>query len=345
MRKSINLILLFLFVCSCSNRHSENIDVLSMTSVELKTKRVNQSEIIARGAFPFVMVDSMFFLFNGDPSSGAVVLRESDASEIAQFLTKGNGFGECINAGYMGRSKDTLFIYEASTVRKMTYLFSLSGDSLKYECIEDVRPQNGSEFCYAVHRLDNGLSVGGRLIGKDHLFVLLDENLDTITTFGKIPVEYTGSNITTFTGDLLVDSNTVYYASNNFTYMAAYEISNRKPIVKFEKMFVPPVLLNSGDRISFNKNKHLDGFLALKSYKDYLFATYSGKPKAELDLNGSSALVPTTILAFDKSGNPLAKFTTPYKIRSIAFTDEKMYLLDLDCNIESINMDEVLKYL
>lgn len=88
-----------------------------MTSVELKTKRVNQSEIIARGAFPFVMVDSMFFLFNGDPSSGAVVLRESDASEIAQFLTKGNGFGECINAGYMGRSKDTLFIYEASTVR------------------------------------------------------------------------------------------------------------------------------------------------------------------------------------------------------------------------------------
>ena len=89
---------------------------------------------------------------------------------------------------------------------------------------------------------------------------------------------------------------------------------------------------SSGDRISFNKNKHLDGFLALKSYKDYLFATYSGKPKAELDLNGSSALVPTTILAFDKSGNPLAKFTTPYKIRSIAFTDEKMYLLDLDCN-------------
>ena len=79
-----------------------------MASVELKTKRVNQSEIIARGAFPFVMVDSMFFLFNGDPSSGAVVLRESDASEIAQFLTKGNGFGACIFDRYFPKSSNCI---------------------------------------------------------------------------------------------------------------------------------------------------------------------------------------------------------------------------------------------
>lgn len=42
---------------------------------------------------------------------------------------------------------------------------------------------------------------------------------------------------------------------------------------------------------------------------------------------------------------PLAKFAVPYKIRSIAFTNQKMYLLNIDCNIESIDLDEILKYL
>ena len=280
------------------------------------------------------------------------------------------------NVGYVGKFTDETFgTYQAGFLAElncpsgMTFPGVYNGTALndKKKATNIMVDEAGlGDDAIGIYNTDNINDPKRKLIGNIHTIELylwyssyfgdsltacrlsvyaLNENLDTITTFGKIPVEYTGSNITTFTGDLLVDGNTVYYASNNFTYMAAYEISNRKPIVKFEKMFVPPVLLNSGDRISFNKNKHLDGFLALKSYKDYLFATYSGKPKAELDLNGSSALVPTTILAFDKSGNPLAKFTTPYKIRSIAFTDEKMYLLDLDCNIESINMDEVLKYL
>lgn len=110
-------------------------------------------------------------------------------------------------------------------------------------------------------------------------------------------------------------------------------------------MYVPSVLLETGERLSYNKERHLDGFNALRVCKDYVFATYCGKPRSELEVNGLSALVPTTILVFDKMGNPLAKFVTPYKIRNIAFTDKRMYLLDLNYNIESVDLDEVLKSL
>ena len=44
-----------------------------MNSIDIKTNGINKDEVIARGAFPFEMIDSLFFLFNGDPSSGALV--------------------------------------------------------------------------------------------------------------------------------------------------------------------------------------------------------------------------------------------------------------------------------
>ena len=345
IKKLIFLLPLLALSCSHSQKQKQEIDILNMQSIELKTQRINKGEVIARGAYPFVVIDSLFFLFNGDPSSGAVVLNESDASEVCQFLAKGNGFGECFNVDYMGRSKDTLFVYEISTVRKMSYLFSFVDASLRYKCIADIRPKNNSEFYYSVHLLENGLSVGARMSGEKYLFTLLDEKLDSIVSFGKIPVNYTGSNLAAFKGDFIADGNIVYYVGMDFSYMAAYEISDRKVVPKFEKMYVPPVLTSSGDRISFDKYKHLRGFSTLKSYKDYIFATFSGKTVVSKETEGASALVTTTILAFDKQGNPLAKFITPYKIRRIAFTDKKMYLLDLDCNIESIDMDEVLKYM
>lgn len=87
MKHCICLLLVSLFISSCSNRPGKNEGILSLNPIELKTEKINHSEIVARGAYPLVVIDSMFFLFNGDPSSGTVVLKESDASEIAQFLT------------------------------------------------------------------------------------------------------------------------------------------------------------------------------------------------------------------------------------------------------------------
>ncbi len=340
------VIILFLFIsCNTNNKKVEDFDIALIEPIELKTQRVNQDEVIARGAYPFVMIDSLFFLFNGDPSMGAVVLRESDASKIGQFLRKGNGFGECHNVDYMGRHKDTIYVYELSTVRKMSYLYSCANDSLWYECIADIRPKKNSEYYFSVRQLKNGFSVGARMTGKEYLFTLLDEKLDSIGSFGKIPVDYSGSNLAAFKGDFIADGNTIYYVGMDFAYMAAYEVSDKEVITKFEKMYIPPVLTNSSDRISFDKYKHLRGFYNIKIYGDYIFATYSGKPLVAKESEGVSALVPNTILAFDKQGNILAKFVTKYKIRSISFSEKIMYILDSDCNIESIDMDVVLKYL
>ena len=91
MNKIVSFFILIL-VCSCSDRKEHIANILSMNSIDIKTNRINKDEVIARGAFPFEMIDSLFFLFNGDPSSGALVLCESNASELGTFFEKGNGF-------------------------------------------------------------------------------------------------------------------------------------------------------------------------------------------------------------------------------------------------------------
>lgn len=113
MNKIVSFFILIL-VCSCSDRKEHIANILSMNSIDIKTNRINKDEVIARGAFPFEMIDSLFFLFNGDPSSGALVLCESNASELGHFLQKGNGFGECITPGYIGHCNDTIYVSERS---------------------------------------------------------------------------------------------------------------------------------------------------------------------------------------------------------------------------------------
>ena len=349
MNKIVSFFILIL-VCSCSDRKEHIANILSMNSIDIKTNRINKDEVIARGAFPFEMIDSLFFLFNGDPSSGALVLCESNASELGHFLQKGNGFGECITPGYIGHCNDTIYVSERSRTRRMTYLLSNHNDSLQYKCLEDVSPKMNSEFYYQICRLQSGLFVGARLFGKEHLFTLLDESLDTLTTFARVPIdieENANNKLAPFIGHLCIDDNTVYYASNDFSYMAAYDILSEKEIKPvFERMYISPIIQKSANGISLDKYKHLLGFGDIRVYQNYIFATYIGKPDITMDQeNDISALVPTHLLVFNKDGVPIVKFKFPFKIRSFVFTKSKMYLLDVDCNIESVDLVELWKRL
>lgn len=345
--KNVILFLSILFAASCSSykdRGEQNIDITSMSEKELISQRINGDEIIARGAYPFVMIDSLFFLFNGDPSSGALVLRESDGGKVGDFLKKGNGFGECHAPDYAGRRGDTIYVFERSNTKLMSYLFSYSNNSLYYKCIREFHPKKNSEFYFSVRRLENGLYVGARMNGKDHLFTLLDENLDSITTFGRIPLTMDNNtehtNLSIFQGDLEVKGNTIFYASNFCAYMAAYEIKSIDEIItKFEKMYVEPIYTHNYGKISFDKQNHLRGFGNITYHDDYIYATYDGKSKNGAKSEGPSGHVPTTILVFDKQGEPVVKFKTPYKIRKLVCSGQNLYLLDLDCNIQSVNLE------
>ena len=80
--------------------------------------------------------------------------------------------------------------------------------------------KSNSEFYYQICRLQSGLFVGARLFGKEHLFTLLDESLDTLTTFARVPIdieENANNKLAPFIGHLCIDDNTVYYASNDFS--------------------------------------------------------------------------------------------------------------------------------
>lgn len=131
-----------------------------------------------------------------------------------------------------------------------------------------------SEFYYQICRLQSGLFVGARLFGKEHLFTLLDESLDTLTTFARVPIdieENANNKLAPFIGHLCIDDNTVYYASNDFSYMAAYDILSEKEIKPvFERMYISPIIQKSANGISLDKYKHLLGFGDIRVYQNYI---------------------------------------------------------------------------
>ena len=81
------------------------------------------------------------------------------------------------------------------------------------------------------------------------MFTLLDESLDTLTTFARVPIdieENANNKLAPFIGHLCIDDNTVYYASNDLSYMAAYDILSEKEIKPvFERMYISPIIQKS----------------------------------------------------------------------------------------------------
>lgn len=337
---------------SCSSSEKDGMkDILSMPVHQIKTMvQHNRQELITGSPWEFHRIGDNFFVFNGMSSSAALVFRLSDCHLLGEFMPKGMGPGECLTPRYAGcnSGEDTIYIYD--TGKRKMFEFDIPGlqaDTLNYHLISEKRSSD-DDIHMMTNRLENGLIVSMRSSGTHHLFTLYNERMDSLCTFGSLPLPVEDSVLKNFIhlqGIMTSEGNTVYFGCKGLPYLCAYEVNGKDDIkMKYAHNYLPTSYTYT-DRIVIDYTKNTESFRDIKILGNYIWATFLGC-SSQFAMDGSEADQSADfLLVFDKeNGLPLAKFKFPSKGGQICFSKDgtELYHFTMDINIEMVKVDELL---
>ena len=353
MRCRLNLSFIILsfgimFSCSSSDKKGGMMSLDRLPVHTIHAEQYNKDEIISRIPFEFHRVGNHFFLFNGELNSAALVLRMSDCNMVGHFIPKGMGPGECLSPQFAGcnEGEDSIYIYDFSRGLNTFSFPEQLGDTLECSFVDGKRITNDDLYMSAC-RLDNGLTVACRMSGVDNLFTLLDENLDSICSFGGLPLPIKDDvlkDFSMFQGIFCTEGNTFYFGCKQLPYLCAYEIADKNRIVrKFERHYADvPYKYDSG-RIRLDPDYNQTAFRDIKLGRDCIWGTYSGESLRSITEEYSNGFC-QILVAFNKKGAPIAKYKLPHKGNHICFSaDEKhLYYFTSETNIDLIRVEDLV---
>lgn len=337
---------------SCSSSGKEGMkDILSFPVYPIESSvQYNQEELITRGPWEFHRIGDNFFVFYGVPSSAAQVFRMSDCGLLGEFVPIGMGPTECSVPRYAGCSagEDTVYIYDTGKKKMFEFEVPVSQtDTLKYKFVGENRASD-SDLHRVTSRLKNGLSVSLRYSGTRHLFTLYNEQMDSLCTFGSLPLPVSDDELKDFKhfqGIMVSEGNTVYFGCKFLPYLCAYEVNGKDDIqMKFEHSYFPTSYTYT-DRISIDRKKCMNTFRDIKLAGGYIWTTFMGNTvQSQLDdpKNEEDAKY---LLAFDaKNGLPVGKFRLPHKGNHFCFSKDNkdLFLFTADLNIDVMKVEELL---
>lgn len=341
-------------LASCSSSKQEGMkDITQLPTYKVEGVKYNQEEIITGKSWEFHRIGENFFVFNGLPNSAAAVVRMSDCKVLGEFMPKGMGPGECNAPCYAGSSagEDTIYMYDIFQYKLSEFLFPIQKeDTLRYVFSNAIRSSD-QELYNNVCRLENGLFVGVRYNGTRHLFTLLDEHLDSICSFGDLPIPEEDDelkNFMPFQGVVSVEKNTFYFACKLLPFMCAYEIRDKNHIdLKFKYNYLPPVYTYKNGNVRIDEDKTIEFVRDLKLNGDYIWAAFHGEIISDVLEDPFEKGACQSILLFDKRGIPLAKFELPIKGSHFCFSKDgqQLFLHTNDCDIYEFQVSDFLKHI
>ena len=341
-------------IVSCSSSKQEGMkDISQLPTYQVMGVKYNQDEIVSRHSWEFHRIGDNFFIFNGLPNSAALVVRMSDCHVLGEFMPKGMGPGECNTPRYAGCSseEDTIYMYDTFKYGVSEFVFPVQKeDTLRYGFVGAVRSLQ-EELHGPTCRLENGLFVGFRLNGTRHLFSLLDERMDTICTFGNLPIPVEDDVLKSFMPFqcvMTVEKNTIYYGCKSFPYMCAYEIKDRNSIeLKFQHHYFPPVYTYHDGRFRFDGDKTMDGFYEVKINGDYIWTMIRDEYISEVQKDPFVKGFCQSACLFNKKGEPLAKFKLPVRGNHFCFSKDgkQLFFHSVDSDIYVFQVDDFLKHI
>ena len=349
---SLLVISMSCFFISCFSDKKSMSDILSLPVHSIEAVQYNKDEIISKSPWEFHRIGDNFFVFNGMPTSAALVFRVSDFHYMGEFMQKGMGPGECLTPRYAGCSsnEDTIYIFDSSKSKMTKFLFPKQiGNSLQYTLFDEfVSPQDN--YHLATCRLANGLTVAFNGSGTRHLFSLYDEQMDSLCAFGSLPLPVEDDelkNFMPFQGIMVTEDNTVYFGCKGLPYLCAYEVESKENIKMLFEFNYLPVSYNYTDRISIDRNRNIESFRDIKIQGDYIWATFLGNSLRSVIEEPDQKGYAETLLVFDKKGAPLAKFKLPHKGSHFCFSKDgnELYHFTTDINVDVIQVRDLLDVL
>ena len=357
-------VFILIFLSGCQSEKNINYDLVSMSSVPLEGELMEEC-LLTPYCSQMKFIQSKLFFFA--PIHEDVALVTTEHADTIGYVSKvGNGPGEMNQWPYfsgVSANGDTLYMYDNMTYSLYTYAVRVTEDKVLWSFLgKEPTKENGDELpegylkqtVCQLARLENGYSVGYRVLTTNNIFTLLDRNLTEVTKFGEYPIkdgfeEGKIHQTVPFQGCRVTSGNSLYYAPHNFGYMARYDVSDEGEVTKaWERWYSKPNYEVRNNKLNF-KMDDIQGFYGLAVGKKYIFATYSGIPlEAMYKEKSSYALRSTYLYVFDLDGNPLAKFNTGMRVINMCLDESEEYLYvehyDPDLSLRRYKVSEMIKH-
>ena len=361
----LSYLMLLIFLSGCQSGRNINYDLVSMSSVPLEGELMEEC-LLTSYCSQMKFIQSKLFFFAPVHEDVALVTTEH-VDTIGYVSRVGNGPGEMNQWPYysgVSVSGDTLYMYDQMTHSLYTYFVRVTDDKVSWSFLgKESTKENGDELpdgylkqtICQLDRLENGYSIGFRILTTNTIFTLLDPDLTEVTKFGEYPVkdgfeEGQIHQTVSFQGCRETSGNSLYYAPHNFGYMAGYDVSGEGEVTKvWERWYSKPSYEVRNNRLIYKMN-NIEGFYGLAIGKKYIFATYSGIPLEKMyEEKSGYALRSTYLYVFDLDGNPLAKFDTGKRVTNMCLDEKEDYLYveqhAPDLSLWRYRVSDMLKYI
>ena len=352
---------------SCDDKpQEENVffDLKAMPSVSL-TGELIEEDFFACNTLQMAYIQSHLFHF--EPTENDVCLVTTEQADTVGFFSGiGGGPGEMIRPYYSGISEneDTIYVFDDMTKNLHKFSVQMKPNLVDYTLLErkklkenvDYLPENYiKETVFFLTRMENGYSIGYRVLTNGTLFALFDPDLNEVAKFGDYPIDEgmkDGEMRATsfFGGAMAVRDNSFFFASHRFGYMVRYDISDHGEVTKtWNRWFTNPKCTFENNNLRFALENE-SGFYRLAIGKKYVYATFSGVPMEEMfKQKNEYACVPRTLVVFDWNGNVKGKFNLNNSISALCLDSKEEYLYvrhnEPDVSLWRYKVSDILEHL
>lgn len=307
---------------SCNNKDKKNSLILFKDVIEIAGEEY-QNEIFSTAPIDIGIMDSCIFLLGPDYKNVMQILREKDATKIAEWGKLGSGPGEFITPfpSRISTKDSTIYLYDLSLNTMRQYKWLREKETIHLEEQKEIKYSDAFTIIQFPHVLDNGFTVATTFTGQKKLLVLLDKELHIVANFGDFPNNEKITNFIPYTGYFASYENKFVYIMNDIGYIVEYEIIEDGKINKrWEHFITKPVYRNEKEG-TLIKDENIKGFYDVAMTEKYVICSYSGIKISE-GRKTSGGLLPKTLLVFDHSGRPIKKFITKKDIGRFCLSED-----------------------
>lgn len=318
MRRFVFFVILMLVLASCGN-NSYKI----LPEVEVAPVLFSDSLMISS---PLQMKDLKSHLVFVTPGMEQSLLFLDKKTQKTQSWGKiGNGPDDFTSAALVEYKDGKMKLFDSNLRKCVEYHLQMT-DSVQLHRLHQYSYQSDSITLLNLHVMDNGMMVGFAGIGCKDMFVLLDDRMQQLKTFGAVPIDgLSEQNNLQMYGWFASYKNKLFFASQLMGYLVCFNISEDGQVVKeWERILTEP--LYDLERQKWRKENQ-DGFFDIVANDKYVFTAFSGRSVAD-----DKKVTPQNILVFTHGGELVKNMRIRNAtVGKIALSDDsKIYMIGAD---------------
>lgn len=277
--KNLCSFLLLALLVSCTNHPSQDLYRLELPEAIEVTPNLVSDDILTQAPVQ-ILVDSAYLVFMKPAMDQTILFINKQTLETYNWGQMGSGPDDFVSPFCIRQDERNWRIWDVN-LRKMVE-YKLSFNENTPQLLPQKRFNMTSEATHHIwitnlHTMHHGWSIGLVGTGNDgeNMFVLLDEEMNVVKTFGTFPVEGlpTGSYMNIY-GTFASIGNKLYFASLPTGYIVCYHIGkDGEPKKEWESLFTKPLFSTGGGNWTRDNR---DGFFDIKVTNEYLFLAFSG---------------------------------------------------------------------